>query len=421
MKLQKIVNHLQKLHPKQIDLSLDRIKILCEKLGNPQEKIKAISVVGTNGKQSTINAIFSILKEAKVKCNVYTSPHIQKINERFVFNNNMLNDDELIDLFEEVEKINDQNPLTFFEALSACYFYKAAQYPNNINLIEAGLFHRFDATNILKNNLASIVCSISKDHLDWLPKDQQTIERIVFEKTSSLLNSNIIVSKQNSVKTTESIKKSISQNLSNKLFFNEDYSYSNGENGFFYYEDKFGGLKLPLPNILGQFQLENISTAIATIRQLNLEIKDDDIKNAITKIESIGRLQEIKSGKIKDLIKNNRLLLDGSHNEDGARVLNEYLQTLDCNKHFIIGMMSNKDHEKYISYFKDISSLTTVDIPNQPNAISGKKLKEKFQNVFNVKYEDNVEKAIKSLTLKENDMLIITGSLYLAGEILNLN
>ena len=421
MKLQKIVNHLQKLHPKEIDLSLDRIKILCEKLGNPQDKIKAISVVGTNGKQSTINAIFSILKEAKIKCNVYTSPHIQKINERFVFNNNMLNDDELIDLFEEVEKINDQNPLTFFEALSACYFYKAAQYPNNINLIEAGLFHRFDATNILKNNLASIVCSISKDHLDWLPRDQQTIEKIVFEKTSSLLNSNIIVSKQNSIKTTESIKKSISQNLSNKLFFNEDYSYSNGENGFFYYEDKFGGLKLPLPNILGQFQLENISTAIATIRQLNLEIKDDDIKNAITKIESIGRLQEIKSGKIKDLIKNNRLLLDGSHNEDGARVLNEYLQTLDCNKHFIIGMMSNKNHEEYISHFKDISSLTTVDIPNQQNAISGKKLKEKFQNVFNAKYEDNIEKAIKSLSLKENDMLIITGSLYLAGEILNLN
>jgi len=421
MKLQKIVDHLQKLHPKEIDLSLDRIKILCEKLGNPQEKIKAISVVGTNGKQSTINAIFSILKESKVKCNVYTSPHIRKINERFVFDNNMLNDDELIDLFEEVEKVNNQNPLTFFEALSACYFYKAAKYPNNINLIEAGLFHRFDATNILKNNLASVVCSISKDHLDWLPKDQQTIDRIVFEKTSSLLNSNIIVSKQNSVETTESIKKSISQNLSNKLFFNEDYSYSSGENGFFYYEDKFGSLKLPLPNILGQFQLENISAAIATIRQLNLEIKDDDIKKGITKIESIGRLQELKSGKIKDLIKNNKLLLDGSHNEDGARVLNEYLQTLDCNKHFIIGMMSNKDHEKYISYFKDISSVTTVDIPNQPNAISGKKLKEKFRNVLNVKYEKNIERAIKTLSLKKNDILIITGSLYLAGEILNLN
>ena len=136
------------------------------------------------------------MKEAGIKCNVYTSPHIQKINERFIFNNHELNDEKLTNLFEEVEKINDNQEITFFEILSACYFYKAAQFSNNINLIEAGLFHRFDATNILKSNLASIVCSISKDHLDWLPKDQQTIEKIIFEKTSSLLNSNIIVSKQ---------------------------------------------------------------------------------------------------------------------------------------------------------------------------------------------------------------------------------
>ena len=104
MKLQKILSNFQKLHPKEIDLSLDRIQNLCKKLGDPQDKINAISIVGTNGKQSTINALFSILKEANFKCNVYTSPHIQKINERFIFNNKELNDDELIELFEEVEK-----------------------------------------------------------------------------------------------------------------------------------------------------------------------------------------------------------------------------------------------------------------------------------------------------------------------------
>ena len=421
MKLQKTVNRLQKLHPKEIDLSLDRIKILCEKLGNPQDKVKAISVVGTNGKQSTINVLFSIMKEAGIKCNVYTSPHIQKINERFIFNNHELNDEKLTNLFEEVEKINDNQEITFFEILSACYFYKAAQFSNNINLIEAGLFHRFDATNILKSNLASIVCSISKDHLDWLPKDQQTIEKIIFEKTSSLLNSNIIVSKQNSTNTTECIKKTIFKNSSKKLFFNEDFSYSNLENGFFYYEDKFGGLKLPTPNILGQFQLENISTAIATLRILNLDIKDDHIKNGIIKIKSKARLQEIKSGKVKELLKKNQLIIDGSHNEDGARVLNEYLQTLNCNKHIILGMMANKDHEKYISYFKDISSLTTIDIPGQPNSISGKELKEKFKKFPNVQYKENIKEAIKSIPLTENDLIIITGSLYLAGEMLNLN
>ena len=421
MKLQKILSRFQKLHPKEIDLSLNRIKRLCKKLGNPQDKIKAISVVGTNGKNSTINAIFSILKEANFNCNVYTSPHVLKINERFIFNNKELSDDELSELFEEVENINDNKPITFFEILTASYFYKAAQYPKNINLIEAGLFHRFDATNILKENLASVVCSCSIDHTDWLKKNEQTIEKIIFEKTSTLLNSNIIVAKQGIKTTMDCIKKTISQNPSNKVFFNDDFNYSASENNFFYYEDKLGGLKLPMPNILGQFQLENISTAIATLRTLNLSIKDEYIQKGISKISSLARLQEIKSGKLKDLVKNNRLIVDGSHNEDGARVLNEYLQSLNCNKHVIISMMANKEHEKYISYFKDISSITTIDLKTQPNSISGKDLKEKFKSVPNVQYQPSIELAIKSINLKEGDLLLVTGSLYGAAEVLNFN
>ena len=421
MKLQKILSNFQKLHPKEIDLSLDRIQNLCKKLGNPQDKIKAISVVGTNGKNSTIQAIYAILKEKNLKCNVYTSPHIQKINERFVFNNQELNDEELADLLQEVEKVNNNEPITVFEMLSACFFYKAAQYPDNINLIESGLFHRFDATNILKSNLASIVTSISKDHLDWLPKENQTIEQIVFEKTSALLNSNIVIAKQNKKETMECIKKTIKHNSSNKLFFNEDYSYSIQENGFFYYEDKLGGLKLPLPNVLGQFQLENISTAIATIRTLNFGIQSNDIESGIQNINNLARLQEIKSGKLKELVKNNTLLVSGDHNPDGARVVNEYLQTLDCNKHIILGMMSNKDHNEYISYFKNISTLTTIDIPNQPNSIGGKDLKNKLNSFKNVQYKEDIFDAIKSISVKKNDIILITGSLYLAGEILNLN
>ncbi len=421
MRLQIILKKLQKLHPKEIDLSLERCKELCKKLGNPQDKIEVISVLGTNGKNSTISAMLAILKEANFNCNVYTSPHILKINERFVFNNKELSDEELADLFEEVEGINNNNPITFFEILTASFFYKAAQYPKNINLVEAGLFHRFDATNIIKQNLASVVTSISKDHLDWLPKNEQTIEKIVFEKTSTLLNSNIIVAKQGSDETMNCIKKTISQNQSNKIFFNKHFSYSVCENNFFYYEDKLGELKLQMPNIKGQFQLENISTAIATLRILDLEIKKEHIQKGVTKISDLARLQEIKSGKLKELVKKNKLIVDGSHNEDGARVLNEYLQSLDCNKHVIVGMMSNKRHEKYISYFKNITSLTTVDIPNQPNAISGKDLVKKFKNLPNVKYQPNILEAIKSINLKEGDILLITGSLYLAGEVLSLN
>jgi len=421
MKLQKILSRFLKLHKKEIDLSLDRIKHLCGKLGDPQEKVKAISFVGTNGKNSTIQACYSILKEAGIKCNVYTSPHIQRINERFVFDNKELKDNELALLFEEVEKINENKPITFFEILTACFFYKAAQYPNNLNLIEAGLFHRFDATNILKSNTASVITSISEDHLDWLPENERSIDRIVFEKTSRLLKSNIIVAKQNSFSTMEKIKKTIKENQSNKYFFNEDFSYSFGENDFFYYEDKLGGLKLPKPNILGQYQLENITTAIATLRILGLDIKDRYIKEGIQKINNIARLQRIESGKLKNLVKDNLFLISGDHNEDGARVLNEYLESLECKKHIIIGMMRNKDHKKYISHFKNISSITTIDIKNQPSAISGIELKEKFKNIPNVNYKESVEEAIKAIKLNKGDLLIITGSLYLCSEVLNLN
>ncbi|WP_440911570.1 bifunctional folylpolyglutamate synthase/dihydrofolate synthase [Candidatus Pelagibacter sp.] len=422
MKLQKIVSRLQELHPKEIDLSLDRILNLCKKLDNPQDKIKAISVVGTNGKYSTIQAMYAILREAKFNCNIYTSPHIRRINERFIFNNKELNDEELTNLLENVEKANNNEPITFFEILTAAYFYKAADYPENINIIETGLFHRFDATNILNQNLASVVTSIGLDHLDWLPKDEQTIEKIIYEKTSKLLNSNVVVAKQSSNEITEHIKKTIKDNKSKKLFFNQDYSFSGNENNFFYYEDEFGGIKLPMPNVNGQFQLENISTAIATLRVIKeININDEHIKLGITKIESIARLQEITAGKLKDLVKENRLLVDGSHNPLGAKVLNNYLDSLDCKKHIILGMMANKDHQEYMSYFKEIETLTTIDIPNQPNAITGENLKNKLIDLKNVQYKENIFEAIKSIPVKKNDLILITGSLYLAGEVLNLN
>jgi len=422
MKLQKILERLQKLHPKEIDLSLDRTKNLCQKLGNPQDQINCISIVGTNGKYSTIQALYAILKNANYKCNIYTSPHIQNINERFIFSNKSLTDDELGNLLTEVENINNGEQITFFEILTVAYFYHAKNYPENINLIESGLFHRFDATNILKTNLASIVTTIGLDHLDWLPNKEQTIEKIIFEKTSSLLNSKIIVAKQSSNKIIKHIENTIDKNKSKKTIFNKDYNFTLKENNFFYFEDEFGGIKLPKPNLQGEFQLENVSTAIATVRQLtDYKITDEHIKSGITKIESIARLQEIKKGKLKNLVKNNQLYVDGAHNPLGASVLNQHLQSLNCRKHIILGMMANKDHNEYFNHFKNIETLTTIDIPNQTNAIKGNDLKNKINKTKNVRYKKSVQEAITSIKLQENDIILITGSLYLAGEILNLN
>ena len=153
----------------------------------------------------------------------------------------------------------------------------------------------------------------------------------------------------------------------------------------------------------------------------DFDIKDEHIQKGITKINSIARLQEIKSGKLKDLTKNHQLFVDGSHNPLGAKVLNDYLESLNCNKHIILGMMANKDHNEYVSFFKDIASLTTIDIPNQPNSIKGIELKDKLNGFSNINYKESIEEAIKSIPVKENDIILITGSLYLAGEVLNLN
>ena len=421
MKLQQILSSLEKLHPKEIDLSLDRVKNLCKKLGNPQKDLKYISVVGTNGKYSTIQALRAILKEANIKCNIYTSPHIQRINERFIFNDEEISDSDLSDLLVKVEEVNNGEEITYFEILTAAYFFHASKYRENINIIESGLFHRFDATNIIDKNILSIVTAIGLDHLDWLPKDEQTIEKIIFEKTSALLNSKIVVAKQSSENTQKLIKQSLSSNEAKKVMFNDNFSYSINENEFIYFEDEFGGIKLPQPNLMGQFQIDNSATAVAAARNLNLNITDENIKSGITKIKSIARLQEIKSGKLKNLCKNNQLFVDGSHNPLGAKVLNDYLQTLKCKKHIILGMMANKDHEEYINYFKDISSLTTIDIPNQPNSIKGEDLKNKLNKFPNLNYEKSVEDALKKISTDNDDIILITGSLYLAGEVLNLN
>ena len=421
--LQKTLNRLQKLHPKEIDLSLNRIKLICKKLGYPQKNLKVISVVGTNGKNSVIQIMRSILNEASIKTNIYTSPHLQKINERFVFNSNEIEDNELSKLLIEIENINNKDQITYFEILTAAFLKKAQENKNNLNIVEAGLFHRFDATNIFEKNLASVITAIGIDHTDWLPEDERTIKKIIFEKTSSLLNSKIIVSKQQNEEILSEIKESLINNFSKKIFFKDTYSYSLNENDFFYYEDEFGGLKLPMPNLLGEFQLENIATAIATLRNIeDIRIKEKDISEGIKKVKITGRLQELKSGNLKRIINKNKLIIDGSHNPLGGKVLSKYLESIDNKIHLIIGMMSNKNHQEFLDNFiNKVSSITTIDIPNQQSAIKGEELKNKLKGFKNIKYKKSLIEALKSLDLKEDEMVLVTGSLYLVGEVLNLN
>jgi len=426
MKIQKILKRLLQLHPKSVDLSLNRIKRLLKDLGNPEKKIRnVIQVVGTNGKHSVCSTLREIFETAGYTVNMNISPSIKKFNERYYLSGKHISDSKLHDLLIEVENVNNKKSITFHEFICACFFVAASRNKSDINILEAGLFFRLDASNVLDKNIASVVTPIGIDHKDFLKSG--TINEIVFEKCSSLLNgSKIIVSEQKD-NVLNKIKKNISKNSSSKNFFGKDYSYKKNKNGFIY-KDKIGKLSLPKPNLLGDFQISNISTAINVARNIDkFNITESHIKKAITKIRSEGRLQIIKNGNLRKYVKkNNIILVDGAHNTLAATVVNKYLGNFNKKRKIImvLGMMANKEHKKFIKIFKNrVSEIITLDIPNQINFVKKEKLSKIVKSCgIPTKVENSIKLALKNIG-NENDEAIIffTGSLYFAGEILNLN
>ncbi len=426
MKIQMILKRLLQLHPKSIDLSLRRIKRLLKDLNNPEKKINnVIQVVGTNGKHSVCSTLREIFETSGYSVNMNISPSIRKFNERYYFCGKHISDDELYNLLLEVEKINKNQSITFHEFICACFFLGASRKKSDVNILESGLFFRLDASNVIEHNIASIIMPIGMDHKDFLKTN--TIDEIVYEKCSHLLNGSKIIVANQERDVLMKIKKNISKNSSLKIFFNEDYKYTKNSSGFFY-KDKKGQINLPEPNLLGDFQVSNITTAISTLRNLDqFKITESHIKEAITKIRSEGRLQFINSGKLRKYIsKKNKILVDGAHNTLAANVIKKYLKSLDRKKKIImiLGMMNNKEHRKFIQIFKGIiHSIVTVNIPNQTNFMSKESLSKIAVSCgFVAKTENSIESALKNISKENNEATILcTGSLYFAGEILNLN
>ena len=420
-KLQKLVSKLEKHHKRKIDLSLDRTFNLLKKLGNPQNKLQNIvTVVGTNSKASLCSSLKSILNKGGYKCNMYTSPHLQSYTERFVFNDSEISEENLADLLTDIEKILGNDECTLFEAITCAFVKYAENFKDNINIIEAGLFHQYDSTNVFKDNLATLLGVIHSDHYQWLTN--KTIDGVIHEKTSKLLNSNIFINKQVNEEIRKKIEESLAKNKSKKYFFNKDFNILRSANNFIQYQDDIGEIILPEPNILGDHQLYNISTSIAASRKV-FKVKDDDIKLGIQNISLKGRLQEIKSGNLKEIAGNNRLILDGGHNISSSKVIADWIKQQNQKVNLIVGMMKDKDHHEFMSIFKNIvDRVILIDIHGQDGAISKEEFKKKINNLnLNVELSIGIKEAIKTLSKNNNSITLCLGSLYLVGEILNLN
>ena len=421
MKLQKLISKLEKHHKKKLDLSLGRTFNLLKKLGDPQDKLKnVITVVGTNAKASMCYSLKSILNQGGYKTNLYTSPHLLSYTERYIFDDKEINEEDLIELLTSVEKTLGDDNATLFEILTCAFLKYAESFKDNINIIEAGLFHQFDSTNVFKENLMTLIGVIHNDHFQWL--ENKSIEGVIYEKTTKLLNSNIFINKQVNNEIRDKIESSLEKNTSNKYFFGKDFNIAKSENGFIQYEDQLGELVLPEPSILGDHQLYNISTSIAASRKI-FNIRDKHIINGIKNISLKARLEEIKSGKLKNIAGNNKLLIDGGHNISASFSIAKWIKNQNEEVNLIVGMMKDKEHVEFIKAFENIvNSITLIDIPNQDGAISKEDFRKKLDNLkLNLKLSNGIEESIKSLSKNENTIILCLGSLYLAGEILSLN
>jgi dihydrofolate synthase/folylpolyglutamate synthase len=402
-----------------IDLNLQRINELLETLGNPQLKLPPIiHFAGTNGKGSTLAFLKSILIESGFKVHSYTSPHLINFNERIILANQEITDDFLNENLMECKNScqeNLKNEVTYFEAITAAAFLAFSKVKADFLLLETGMGGRFDATNILNKVLCSVITPISFDHQEFLGNK---IEEIAFEKAGIFKeNCSVFSSKQipevRKVLIAEAKKKNCEIE-----FFNEDFDQS-----------LVKLQKLPLP---GNHQFENAALAIriANFIQKEKNLVNLEIEKGLKKTFWPARLQKITSGKLVDkYLDNFEIYLDGGHNVDCAKTISEFLQShKNQPKIALISMMKDKDLAGFVAEIeKEIDDFFIIEIESEARSLKIKEISETLlKNSINHQncqsFEDFFAKASKIGDKKiEKPLIIICGSLYLAGKFLEEN
>ena len=427
--MDEILKRLESLHPKIIDLKLDRVERLLRKLGNPERSLPpVIHVAGTNGKGSTIAMIKAGLQSSGLKTHVYTSPHLVSFNERIEVGSKRISEDALKEVLTECEDVNNFQPITFFEITTCAAFLAFSRQTADYTLLEVGLGGEFDATNVIKNPALSIITPISFDHKEYLGN---SIREIATAK-AGIIKKNIptIISKQSS--TVKSIlKKKCIENSNDVIWASENFSVSNSRKSITYkHRSRF--IEFPFPSLIGKHQISNAMTAISALIHLDIPVKYicDGLKNTYWP----ARLQKITKGNLFNLITDynvkNELWIDGGHNEDASIQLKKSMGFIDKkNLHVIYGSLKNKDH---ISFLKNLtviaSSLCVVDIEQQSSSLPKTEAvvvaKEAGWN--KIQTAKNIREAIKYICSKNDSYdsqvsILICGSLYLAGEALKQN
>ncbi|WP_418592269.1 bifunctional folylpolyglutamate synthase/dihydrofolate synthase [Ponticoccus sp. (in: a-proteobacteria)] len=412
-----ILQRMMDLHPKIIDLVLDRVWRLLEALDHPERRLPpVIHLAGTNGKGSTQAMIRAGLEGAGKRVHAYTSPHLARFHERIRLAGQLITEDDLSAVLDECYEANGSTPITYFEITTCAALLAMARTPADFTLLETGLGGRLDATNVVDRPAMTVITPISMDHEAFLG---DTLAKIATEKAGILKRGVPCVVGPQPEPAMEAIEARAAQ-LGAPLLAHGQHWHVWEENGRLVYQDETGLLDLPLPALRGAHQVQNAGAALAVLRHLGMG--EDAFEAAMTRVDWPARMQRLLAGPLVGLAPRAELWLDGGHNPAAGEALAALLaQMPERPTHLICGMLNTKDARGFLRPLAgQATSLTGVSIPGETNTLSGEETAKLAADCgHHTRTAPSVAAALTAITdATPEARVLICGSLYLAGYVL---
>nr|WP_295885604.1 folylpolyglutamate synthase/dihydrofolate synthase family protein [uncultured Devosia sp.] len=420
-----ILKRLSALHPKLIDLSLDRILPLLAALGNPHERLPpVIHVAGTNAKGSTIAYLRAFLEASGKRVHVYNSPHLVHFNERIRLAGKLVETRRLNAALERVETVNAHKPMTFFEITTAAAFMLFAETEADYLLLETGMGGTYDTTNVVRQPLGVIITPVDLDHQAFLGN---TIAKIAGEKAGIFKRGSKAVIGIQQDEGRAVLDRAARRLGIGPLWQGEDF-HGAQQDGRLVYQDEDGLLDLPPPALLGAHQFDNAALAIAAARHFGLPVDEQAFARGLRQVTWPARMTPLQTGPLRNLLgPGAELWLDGIHNAHGAAAVATALRDLDKARPaplvLIMGLMNTRAPAAVLAPFAGMASqVLTLGIPGEANAHKAAYIAAEARKAgFEARPMRSVISALKAAAEVPNARVLICGSLYLAGDVLARN
>ena len=415
-----LLDRMMSLHPKIIDLTLDRMHRILAALDHPERRLPpVIHIAGTNGKGSTLAMIRAGLEGAGLTTHAYTSPHLARFHERIRVAGALIEEQSLSHLLDTCLQANGPDPITYFEITTAAALLAFAETPADYTLLEVGLGGRLDATNVIDRPALSVITPVDMDHQQFLG---ETLGQIASEKAGIIKRGVPVVVGRQQDEALEVIEAQATR-LGAPILAHGQHWHVWEDHGRLVFQDETGLLDLPKPALLGAHQVENAGIALAALRALGQD--EAACEAAMTNATWPARMQRLRHGPLIEAAPEAELWLDGGHNPHAARAIAALMAEMPARPtHLICGMLNTKDVTGYMAPLAGVAqSLHAVSIPGQTATLQAEETASAARKAGLAAHQaESVATALATITAQDPQArILICGSLYLAGEILKQN